>query len=639
MCGIFGAIHNANLNPYDQNVNRLSDALLHRGPDESGQFIDGNVLLGMHRLSIVGISDGHQPIWNSSKTVAIVANGEIYNYQELKSSLENLGYKFSTSSDVECLLHLYSEYGLEFLNNVRGMFAFAIYDKLKNLVTLGRDRLGEKPLYLAELENGYWFSSELSALLKSGISKFKISKDSISLYLKYGFIPAPKSMIDGITQLEPGTILQIDTIKMTTTTHKYWDISHIKNIDQNDPVSEFRNELAIIGESIFQGEAPMGIALSGGMDSSLIALLAKKYGKNVTCITIGYNSDADYDESRMAETFSREIGLDSVVRNISAKEVGLRYPECIAALDEPIADPSTFGYFILGEEANKRGIKVLLSGHGPDEIFNGYPWVSSLSTSHQRRMQTFAGKGSFLSYLTLPKIPIGGSLGNFLDQMKTGFGTIENLIQYLEDRKDLHNSLSSMKFYARRPRARERARISKRLGMDFTVVHDSMEIVETGQSASSNQVLREVLIKTYLQVNGLAQTDRLWMAKSVEGRNLFVDYKLVEIAHADSRNALQAGLKNKSRFIEYVETFLNSEILYRKKRGFTPPVTEWYQEIYRQNLYQLKNSALVRDGILPIEAQRMINRPLTLVRRPRLLWLELVNLEFWYRKNLHYLSN
>jgi len=638
MCGIFGAIQNAEVDSNDLCVDQLSQALLHRGPDESGQFKDGNVLLGMHRLSIVGISDGHQPIWNSSKTAAIVANGEIYNYQEIKLLLENLGYQFSTSSDVECLLHLYTEYGLDFLDNVRGMFAFAIFDKPKNLVTLGRDRLGEKPLYFAELESGIWFSSELTALLKSGISSFQIARDSVSLYLKYGFVPPPRTIITGISQIEPGTILQVNTTNMSYFSHQYWNLSECDDNNLADSINAFRSELAVIGESIFQGEASMGIALSGGMDSSLIALLARKNGKNVTCITIGYDSSEDYDESKMAESFSKKIGLSSVTRNISAREVGLRYRECIAALDEPIADPSTFGYFILGEEANKLGIKVLLSGHGPDEIFNGYPWVGHLSTSHQRRMETLAGKGSIRKYLTFPKIPVGGSLGNFLDQMKTGFGTIENLIQYVEDINDKRKDISSIKFYARRPRARERARISKKLGLDFRAVHDSMETMNSEQKVSGNKVLREILIKTYLQVNGLAQTDRLWMAKSVEGRNIFVDYKLVEIALADSENALQPKLKGKGRFVQYLEPFLSAEILRRKKRGFTPPVTQWFKEIYRQNIAELDNSLLVRDQILTKKAQRLLSRPLTFIGRPRLLWLELINLELWYREYLHELS-
>jgi asparagine synthase (glutamine-hydrolysing) len=520
---------------------------------------------------------------------------------------------------------------MNFLKNVRGMFAFSIFDKTRNFVILGRDRLGEKPLYYAELDTGVWFASELTALMAGKISDFKISKESLSLYLKYGFIPTPLTFVEGIKQLRPGTMLQIDVENITITEERYWDLDNFHYFETDNFVNAYRDELAVIGESIFQGEAKIGIALSGGVDSSLIALLAKRYGKYVTCITIGYNSHEDYDESQLAASFSANNGLPFVVRHISPKEVGERYRECIRALDEPIADPSTFGYFILGEEASKLGIKVLLSGHGPDELFGGYSWVGQVSASHQRRMLTFSGKGKFSDYLSFPKVPKGGTLGNFLDQIKIGFGTIEDLIQYFEDRKDRLNENYTLKFFARRPRARERAKFSKSLDLDFRKIHDPMEDLDPHQFTGNSNDVRDVLINTYLQTNGLAQLDRLWMANSIEGRNLFVDFKLVEIALSDPENMTKQKSISKSRFIEYVGVFLDTEILKRKKRGFTPPVTQWYKEIYRQNMEALSNSLLVRDGILPKRAQKLLDKPLTAIGRPRLLWLELVNLELWYR--------
>jgi asparagine synthase (glutamine-hydrolysing) len=632
MCGIYGHVSTQDSAVDVESLNKISQFLAHRGPDESGRFTEGNVTLGMHRLSIVGTTNGHQPIWNSSNTVSIVANGEIYNYLELKESLQLLGYSFSTSSDVECLMHLYCEYGEDFLKDVRGMFAFAILDISKKKLILGRDRLGEKPLYYSELKSGFWFSSELSALLKSGISNYRISKEGLSLYLKYGFVPTPLTIVNGIKQLDPGTILTLDLQSLRYSTRCYWRLESLLSRENRDPIEDYRKELEIIGESIFQGDAPMGVALSGGMDSSLIATFAKKYGKNVTCITIGYGSKSDYDESRLAESFSKDIGFPCVIRTITIEEVGTRFQKSVAALNEPIADPTTFCYFILGEEANKLGIKVLLSGHGPDEIFYGYSWVAGLAKSFQRRSNTLAGQRRISEYLPLPRRPRRITLGQFLDHAKTGFGMIENFLQYREDSQDFIDNRNTMKFYSRKPRARERARIAKSLGLDFNKINDDMEHLGNSRLRSDVESMRIVLMKTYLQVNGLSQIDRLWMASSVEGRNLFVDFKLVEIALSDPKNSLLGSRDEvKSRFVEYIRPYLSAEILSRKKRGFTPPVADWTKEIYRRNRTELRNSKLVRDGILPKRAQRLLNRPLTVIGRPKLLWLELAVLEFWYR--------
>ena len=634
MCGIYGAIHPEGwTDGAADSLERLSTLLKHRGPDDSGEFIDGNLGLGMHRLSIVGVTNGSQPIWNSSKSVAIVANGEIYNYLELKEKLEELGYLFSTSSDIECLLHLYLEFGMDFLDEVRGMFAFAIYDKGRHELIIGRDRLGEKPLYYTHLGGSFWFSSELPALLGSEISSFRISKTSMSLYLKYGFVPTPTTIIEDIQQLQPATVMTINLDTLAQSSLVYWNPYDCPPPEDEDFAGAYKRELEDIGSKIFQGEASIGIALSGGIDSSLIAILAKKFGKNVTCISIGYESNLDFDESKLASKFSEQIGLPCVIRNISPKETGSRFQECIAALGEPIADPASFSYFILGEVANELGIKVLLSGHGPDEIFYGYPWVREAIISIERRGRTLSRGGSLMEYISTPKFPKGGSLGEFIDRAKTGFGVVENLIQYFEDSWDANHNINTLKFYARKPRARQRARVAKSLGLDFRTVNDEIENLGAESLVFSASSATQILMKTYLQVNGLSQIDRLWMKSGVEGRTLFVDFKLIELAVSDPQNVHKEAMVNKSRFLEYIESFVDETLIRRKKRGFTPPVTAWYKEIYRENSFVLSNSKLVTDGVLPKNAQRLLNSPLTLIGRPRLLWLELAVLEIWYRNS------
>jgi asparagine synthase (glutamine-hydrolysing) len=301
-------------------------------------------------------------------------------------------------------------------------------------------------------------------------------------------------------------------------------------------------------------------------------------------------------------------------------------------MDEPIADPSSFGYFILGEEARKLNLKVLLSGHGPDELFGGYKWVSDLYMPTERRMRSFRTGARLGDYIRLPKLS-GKSAGMLIDQFKTGFGIIEDVRQYFEDVRDTRNGKYTMPVYSRAPGFRKKVWNGKRLGLNLLEGTDPHEAIDVSEINEGQLVVRETLIKTYLRVNGLAQIDRLWMANSIEGRSLLVDYRLVESSLSDPSNLPMADYFGKQRFRDLIADYLSSERINRRKQGFTPPVRSWYLEIYRQNRVVIANSMLVRDGLLPKRAQRFMRRPLTVTGRPRTLWLEMVTLEFWYRKN------
>jgi|GEM_PF-1490541 len=632
MCGIYGgAVNGASRSAdYDCFV-KLGAELEHRGPDESSEYLKDSILIGFHRLSIVDQANGHQPYSSDDGSVILVGNGEVYNYKEIKSQLTNIGYFFKTESDIECLLYLYLEYGAAFVNKLRGMFAFAIYDSRSGEMILGRDRLGEKPLYYAETENGVWFSSESTALIKSGIKDFTISGEGLISYLKYGFVNSNNSLVNGISQVEPGSLVIVNIRNFKISKEVYWSLKNFRDSKVLNGKQLFLEEMHQIEKDIFQGEAAVGLALSGGIDSSFLALIAKKQSKKINTITIGYNSKNAIDESESARRFSSEIGYPCTVRNISPTEVGSRFGEMVYALDEPIADPSSFSYFILGEEAKKLGLKVLLTGHGPDELFWGYNWVGDLYRSVSLRQKMFRGEARFRDYLTLPKFK-GNSVGNFIDESKTFFGTLDGVLDYFEDLKDAFNRNYSVRMYSRKPRFRDRIRIIKKLGLISTKKSDEMESITLEEVDYSQLIVREILIKSYLQINGLAQIDRLFMANSVEGRSLLVDYKLVEIALSDFGNRPSAVFSGKSSFLKYVSENVPDEIISRKKQGFTPPVREWYLNIFKGNKQIFCNSKLVEDGVLSEACARILQKPLTFSRRPRLLWLELATLEIWYRK-------
>lgn len=633
MCGIYGAVFQnaARMEDLD-NFRRLGNLLSHRGPDDAQDFLTPNCVLGFNRLSIVDVEFGKQPIKNVEESVVLIGNGEIYNYKDIQIELEGRGHLFSTGSDIECLLHSYLEYGTEFLADIRGMFAFAILDQRSGKLILGRDRLGEKPLYFSQTSSSIWFSSESSALIRSGIQRFSISPLGINRYLKYGFITSATPLVNEIREVEPGTIIIIDLQNLHVDRHLFWDIGNFRALKSHDSSLDYKRELEEISSHIFQGEVPIGVALSGGIDSSLLAAIAKKLNQNISAITIGYGTGRKNDESKLAAEYSAELGIDCTTRIITAKEVGVRFPELANAMDEPIADPSAFGYFILGEEARKLNLKVLLSGHGPDELFWGYKWISDLFIPTRRRMKSFQSGAKLSDYIRLPKID-EKSIGMYIDQLKTGFGIFEDVRQYLEDSRDSRHKNYTIPVYSRAPGFRKKVWNGKRIGLNIREGIDLQEAIAASEIDEGQLVVRETLIKTYLRINGLAQIDRLWMANSIEGRSLLVDYKLVEHSLADSRNSPRAEYLGKQRFRDLISDYFSSERLSRRKVGFTPPVRLWYLEIYRQNKAVIKNSLLVKDGILPKRAQRFMRRPLTVAGRPRTLWLELVTLEFWYRKN------
>jgi len=633
MCGIYGAVFQKAVQTEDIDCfRRLGNLLAHRGPDDAGDFLTPNCILGFNRLSIVDVESGHQPIKNVDESVIVIGNGEIYNYQEIRLELEKRGHLFSTGSDIECLLHSYLEHGTEFLVGIRGMFAFAILDQRVGKLILGRDRLGEKPLYFSQTSNSIWFSSESSALIRSGIQKFSVSSLGILRFLKYGFITSANPLVNEIREVEPGTIQIIDIENLHIESHLFWDIGNFRALESNKNFLSYRQELEEISNNIFQGEVPIGVALSGGVDSSLLVSIAKKLSKKISVLTIGYNTDARYDESKLAAEYSTELGFNCTTRIITAKEVGIRFSELANAMDEPIADPSSFGYFILGEEARKLNLKVLLSGHGPDELFGGYKWISDLFIPTERRIKSFRAGAKLRDYIRLPKLG-GKSAGMLIDQFKTGFGIIEDVRQYFEDARDTRNGKYTMPVYSRAPGFRKKVWNGKRLGLNLLEGTDPHEAIDVSEIDEGQLIVRETLIKTYLRVNGLAQIDRLWMASSIEGRSLLVDYRLVESSLTDPSNLPTAAYFGKQRFRDLIADYLSSERINRRKQGFTPPVRSWYLEIYRQNRVVIANSMLVRDGLLPKRAQRFMRRPLTVTGRPRTLWFEMVTLEFWYRKN------
>ena len=629
MCGIFGIM--LNNNPSEKQLRQFEhffDSQQHRGPDGEGRFSLDSFAAGMVRLSIIDTLHGGQPLWNASQTIGIIANGEIYNYVELKEAMIKNGHKFTTLSDIEVLIHLYEDKGLDFVKELRGMFSFALFDILQRKVVLGRDRLGEKPLYVYEENGTTIFSSELRSLVQTGFAPLEFDSSVLESYFKYGFIPEPFTFIKHIRKVEAGTIEVFSMDGNTKIVQRYWDINSDTVSESLSPAEELRKILEEISEVVIRSDVQVGVALSSGIDSSLVATLTKSSEHNFHAFTIGYEGNHHSDESDDARTLADKLGMVHHVHKVNTASVGKNFAELCLARDEPIADIAGHSYFELAKLARSNGVKVLLTGQGADELFWGYQWVRDIVRNQNRRLGLLNGNHNYFQYFRFSKIP--KSAGSFLDWLKSGGGFVENIKQLFEDLKDSKSGNRDVLVYERHPRARERKRGVKALLNSSGQKNLYLQESTLGETDISKYVLR-AMVDTYLKSNGLAQVDRLSMAASVEVRTPLVDYRIVEFAMREVSTSNNVKLGCKSTLVEATGDLLPEDVKARKKKGFTPPVTDWYKAIFEFNQECFKSPRIVERGLVNPKAIKILAKPLSISGRPRLLWLELAVLEMWVR--------
>jgi asparagine synthase (glutamine-hydrolysing) len=356
----------------------MADAIRHRGPDDDGWFIndDRTVGFGFRRLSIVDLARGHQPMCNEDRSVWIVFNGEIYNHADLRADLQARGHVFHTACDTESIIHLYEEYGLAALDQLRGMFAFAIWDGRARKLILARDRLGIKPLYYGRFDGQFLFGSEIKAILRHPAARRSIDPDGLAQYLMYGVAPAPRTLFAGIHKLEPGHLLVIDQAGQINDT-KYWDAlpARLPAIDPEEAITEVRR---LVDESVrlrMMSDVPVGAFLSGGVDSSTITTLMSKYtDQPVNTFSIGFNNPrgnelqfarqvAEGCHAQYRETIPEGSGADTLLQE---------WQEIVVHQDEPLADPACLPTLMLSRLVRQSGVIVALVGEGSDELFAGY---------------------------------------------------------------------------------------------------------------------------------------------------------------------------------------------------------------------------------------------------------------------------
>jgi asparagine synthase (glutamine-hydrolysing) len=597
MCGIFGVVRMGGLQSGDRWLLRgMADAMQHRGPDGEGFHLSARAGIGMTRLAIIDLEGGWQPLYNEDRSLALVLNGEIYNYVELRKGLEARGHRFATNGDAETVLHLYEDMGLECIHQLRGMFAFALLDERKQKLVLARDRMGEKPLSIVEREDGLVFCSELVGLVGSGAVPFELDPDAVKLYYYWNYVPEPISAVRGVRKLPAASLLEIDLKSGQRAERAYWRLEDAPPI-HDEPVERIRSEIDEIGRIIIRSDVPVGVGLSGGIDSSAVAALAKKHSdRPVVGFTIGYEGWAWQDERAMAREFADHLGIDFHELRLSLDTVVREFPEMCLRRDEPLSDWSGAGFYSLMHLSREHGVPVLLTGLGGDELFWGYPWVRAVVEDNRRKLRLRENGGGVLDYLRIARPPL--SLAGAAYWVGDGAGLLRGWRDWQRDRS---SSAEQLVFWDARPEYRDCERNLHRVaGEALAGAHLSPTWPFTGRDLwpALETSITKLMCETFLRANGLVMGDRLSMSWSVEARVPFVDYRLAEVVVGLRKAQSDLPLGHKAWLKQALSDLVPPFVFQRRKRGFTPPWRQWTKALMERYADDLRSGVLVERGIL-----------------------------------------
>lgn len=590
MCGIYGVMEfGGEERPSEFLLASMGSIVEHRGPDDSGHYVGRGIGLGMRRLSIIDVVGGHQPIANEDETVWLVMNGEIYNYKQLRAQLERNGHHFRTRSDTEVIAHLYEDEGPSFFKRLRGMFGIALWDDKRERLVLGRDRIGEKPLYVRREASRILFASELKSILQvQGVPR-KLNLAALQEYLALGYVPAPFSLMEGIEKLLPGHYLIAENERVEI--HKYWDVplGQPEVHSEGDWIERLRCTLLETVEAQMVSDVPLGAFLSGGVDSSLIvAAMAKCSPRPVKTYSIGYEGEHSYyNELPYAKTVAQAFGTDHheiIVR----PDVSELLPKLVWHLDEPVADSACLTTYLVSRLA-RESVKVILSGVGGDELFGGYRRYLGEGVQRWYRMLPDAIRRRWLPRL-VSRLPQDRNSA-WTDYARYALAFVKTAGLEPAEQYMSYVTLFSpqVQNHLLRPEAR--------CGPNGN--HASSLTLQNyfAQCANGPNLQRIIYtdLKTSLPDDLLALTDRMSMAASIECRAPLVDYELVELASVMPASLKVRGLKLKYILKKALAPWLPPEILRRKKRGFGAPVGTWLRKELQPLICELISERQVRQ--------------------------------------------
>ena len=589
MCGITGwaTLDSRSLPPEgaEELLHAMCERMVHRGPDSEGLFVAGGVALGMRRLAIIDLVTGEQPTFNEDKSIAVVLNGEIYNYRELRAELEKRGHAFRSASDTEVLPHLYEEYGDEMIGKLNGMFAFALWDSRTRRLLIARDRFGEKPLYWGVFGNTLLFASEPKVLLAHPSVKPALNLQALRYYLSFDYVPAPLSIYEGINKLPAAHKLTLENGRLAV--ERYYRLSY-KTVDplpsEDEAAQQLRELLADAVRMRLVSDVPLGVLLSGGVDSSSVAALAVASSTEaVKTFSISF-AETSFDESAYARGVAKFLGTDHHEERLSANLAANLVSEIGAWMDEPFSDPSLVPTYLLSRFTRKH-VTVALGGDGGDELFAGYPMYAGLRWAelYNRvppllraslieplvRLMPVKTKNLSLDYKALRFVT--GAKYDTVARHHVWFGSFTP-----EEQKQVltHEALAAS---------------------DGDIYAEARQIAEECDSDDLVTRMQSIDTRLYLAEDILTKVDRASMAVSLEVRAPFLDPRVAEFAASLPSHYKLRGLKTKYILKKAVKEMLPPFVTRRGKKGFGVPVAEWLK---------VKLRPLARDLLSPERVRR-----------------------------------
>lgn len=535
MCGIFGYFNQSGELMADATLERMGEVIRYRGPDDKGIYHQHGVGLGNQRLSIIDVEHGHQPFVSDDGNIVVVQNGEIFNHVELSQALSREGAVFRTRSDTEAILRLYEFGGIEALSRLNGMFAIAIYDRLRGKLFVIRDRIGIKPLYYHFDGRRVVFGSEIKSLIAGGVEPLP-DYQAVHSYLVFNYVPQPNTIFDGVRHVRPGHYLEVSATGISE--HRWWDLAQCQpqeNRSESDWIEEFNATLDDAVRIRLRCDVPFGAFLSGGVDSSsVVGLMSRHIDDPVKTFCIGF-SEKRFDESSYARMAAERFGTQHVCETVSANMLEL-WPKALHHCDQPHGDISFLPTYRVAELAS-RHVKVVLTGDGGDELFAGYDkYVNYFADDSYWRASDDDFRRSYFDSISL--FPESGLRQLYQPAMKAAVGDFS-----------AYQAADSIFL-----RHQHQDRINQALAVD-------MELLLSG--------------------NNLVKPDRMGMAVSLEARTPFLDYRMMELAfRMPGRFKLQDG-ESKYIFKKAVKPLIGEELAYRRKQMFTVPVGEWFRNDLR----------------------------------------------------------
>lgn len=619
MCGIVGY---CGTNKETEKLQIMAESIKRRGPDDFGYYESTSIGFGFRRLSIIDLSTGHQPLSNEDETVWVMLNGEIYDFQKVKDELVLLGHKFRTKSDTEVIVHGYEEWGENVFKKIDGMFAIAIWDYKQSKLLLGRDRLGKKPLYWTIQNDTLWFASELKSFINANVISKEIDKESIYQYFKLDYIPTPKTIFKDVWKLEPATYLTYknNTVKK----NQFWSPEklNLENLTEEEVLEKVKTEIDDAVKKRLVSDVPLGLFLSGGLDSTIIAESASRQKNGLEAFTLGFE-DSSYNETNNARKIAEILGLKHRIEILSEGKVLEMLDEAVDLLDEPLADPSILPQLLISK-FTKQNVTVCLSGDGGDELLLGYQHIKAhillekLKFVNERILNIFSKTLSFI-----PSSSGYFSFGFIAQRFSRGLkakNRLERDILWRGSYKDEDLEKLIKEEILKDVEKKSPLQIVKKYS-------DEYDKKETWASWSFSY------LRTFLMDDVMVKVDRATMWYGLEGRAPILDSKVVTLLLSLPEKYKLGKYKNKGLFKKILGDKIPVEILNSPKHGFGVPVAKWLNN-------NLSNKLLLVSEETFINKQNIFNRDFILkmiqehkngTDRRKELWAYLM-FQLWYIK-------